>query len=40
MATALLSNFDKIRPPDMPKSSGVEEPTLIVHVISEDNLLR
>ncbi|KAI7732899.1 hypothetical protein M8C21_015377 [Ambrosia artemisiifolia] len=39
MATALSSVFDEIKPPDKPKSLGVEERWLTVHRISEDNLV-
>ncbi|KAJ0789613.1 hypothetical protein HanPI659440_Chr05g0205581 [Helianthus annuus] len=36
MATAFSCNFKKIWPPDLGKSSGVEERSLTAHRISED----
>ncbi|KAJ0922110.1 hypothetical protein HanPSC8_Chr05g0199781 [Helianthus annuus] len=39
MATALASEIDEIWPPDMAKSSAVEERSLTAHRISEDNLV-
>ncbi|KAF5780087.1 hypothetical protein HanXRQr2_Chr11g0468041 [Helianthus annuus] len=39
MATALASEIDEIWPPDMGKSSPVEERSLTAHRISEDNLV-
>ncbi|MFS7983046.1 hypothetical protein Hanom_Chr11g00969941 [Helianthus anomalus] len=39
MATALASGIDEFWPPDMSKSSAVEERSLTVQRISEDNLV-
>ncbi|KAF5806386.1 hypothetical protein HanRHA438_Chr05g0229651 [Helianthus annuus] len=36
MATVFSSNFNKIWPPDLVKSTGVEERSLTAHRISED----
>ncbi|KAM0019348.1 hypothetical protein Hdeb2414_s0026g00684461 [Helianthus debilis subsp. tardiflorus] len=36
MATAFSCNFNKIWPPDLVKSTGVEERSLTAHRISED----
>ncbi|KAL9995130.1 hypothetical protein Hdeb2414_s0011g00366221 [Helianthus debilis subsp. tardiflorus] len=39
MATALASRIDEFWPPDMSKSWAVEERSLTVQRISEDNLV-
>ncbi|KAJ0576306.1 hypothetical protein HanIR_Chr05g0222861 [Helianthus annuus] len=39
MATALASEIGEIWPPNMAKSSAVEERSLTAHRISEDNLV-
>ncbi|XP_022036540.1 uncharacterized protein LOC110938709 [Helianthus annuus] len=39
MATTLASGIDEFWPPDMSKSSAVEERSLTVQRISEDNLV-
>ncbi|KAJ0578152.1 hypothetical protein HanPSC8_Chr05g0223211 [Helianthus annuus] len=39
MAASLSSVIDQVRPPDMPNSSGVEEQSLTVYGISEDNII-